>query len=138
MGVRSPWLISRFSTYCEKMHWCRCWYVLYCNPDYNMDSRCITGVEYWIHIGCWLIGNYVTLRTEMFGVGDFWLETRVIIKISKIPYFDMFSWELRKDFFCFEKKNQSGSQKKAYFSKSPILESFCKKILGLVLGLVEL
>ena len=25
-----------------------------------------------------------TLGTEMFGVGDFWLEIRVIIKISKI------------------------------------------------------
>ena len=28
---------------------------------------------------------WTTLGTEMFGVGDFWLETRVIIKISKIP-----------------------------------------------------
>ena len=27
----------------------------------------------------------ITLGTKMFGVGDFWLETKVIIKISKIP-----------------------------------------------------
>ena len=27
----------------------------------------------------------ITLGTEMFGVGDFWLEIRVMIKISKIP-----------------------------------------------------
>ena len=43
-----------------------------------------------------------TLGAEMFGVGDFCLETRVIIKISTHPWyprnFDWFSW----DFFFFK------------------------------------
>ena len=37
-----------------------------------------------------------TLGAEMFGVGDFWLETRVILKISSHSWyprtFDFFSW----------------------------------------------
>ena len=49
-----------------------------------------------------------TLGTEMFGVGDFWLETRVIIKILKIPCLpinkDVFSLRLSKNFFFFFEK----------------------------------
>jgi hypothetical protein len=35
-------------------------------------------------------------------------------------------------------KSQNGRQKKAYFSKSPILKKILRKFHGLVLGLVEL
>ena len=45
----------------------------------------------------------------MFGVGDFWLETRVIIKISTHPWypriFDQISWGWRQKIIFFETKN---------------------------------
>ena len=44
----------------------------------------------------------------------------------------------QKKYFFFEKKPQNGRQKKAHFSKSPILEIFSQKFHGVVLGLVEL
>ena len=44
----------------------------------------------------YLIWEWSTLVAEMFRVGDFWLKTRIIIKISSHPWyprtFDWFSW----------------------------------------------
>ena len=56
----------------------------------------------------------------MFGWSDFWLETRVIIKISTHPWyprnFDQFSSGWSKNIF-FEKKIQNGRLKKTEFFK---------------------
>ena len=45
-----------------------------------------------------------TLGPKMFGVGDFWLKTRVIIKISTHPYYPrnfdfLWGWSKRKSFW---------------------------------------
>ena len=57
------------------------------------------------------IENQITLPAEMFGGSDFWLETKVIIKISKkndtsYKTQGFFNW--KKLFVWFEKKNQNG------------------------------
>ena len=49
--------------------------------------------------------NYTAHAAEMFGGSDFWLETRVIIKISTHSWyprtFDWFSWKWSKFFLIF-------------------------------------
>ena len=56
----------------------------------------------------------------MFGVGDIWLESKLIIKILSHPWyqrtFDWFSWGWRKIFF-FEKKVQNSQLIKTEFFK---------------------
>ena len=81
-----------------------------------------------------------TLPAEMFGRSDFWLKTRVIIKILTHSWyprkFDQFSWGWK---LFFEKKNPKWpTEKELSFSKSPILKIFFWKFHGLVLGSVEL
>ena len=59
---------------------------------------------------------------------------------SLLTNFDVFSWELskKKNIFSFEKNFKMAGSKKVHFSKSPILKKILWKILGLVLGLVQL
>ena len=70
----------------------------------------------------------------MFGGSD-WLETRVIIKISKkiIPHMTPKVSSLEKNkkhFFFFEKKkSKMADSKKGQFSKSPILNFFSENIV---------
>ena len=78
----------------------------------------------------WL-GN--TLPAEMFGVTDFWLETRVIIKIFKKIIAGM-----KTKVFCIGKhkkkknslkrKNQNGRLKKSFFSNSANSQNYFVKI----------
>ena len=80
-----------------------------------------------------------TLQAEMFGRTDFWLETRVIIKILKNPCypmnFDWFSlgWS-KKKFFFWKTKLKLPDSKKVCFSKSPILKNFCEYFMDWSLG----
>jgi hypothetical protein len=66
----------------------------------------------------------------MFGVGDFWLETQVIIKIlTRLCYprnFDYFQGDESIRIFFLKKKFQNGRLKKLSFSKLPILNIFHK------------
>ena len=83
------------------------------------------------------------LPAEMFGGSDFWLETRVIIKISKKMILHMkpkvfFIRKKQNKIFFLKKKSKMADSKKGNFSKSPILNIFLWKFHGLVLGLVEL
>ena len=84
----------------------------------------------------------LTLAAEMFGVGDFWMEIRVIIKILSHPWyprtFEMIFIEVEQKKKQFEKKSKMANSKKLSFSKSSILKSFLRKFHRLVLGLVEL
>ena len=80
----------------------------------------------------------------MFGVGDFWLETRVIIKISTHPCyqsnFDWLSWGWSKKNFKLadsKKNSKLADSKKQSFSKPPILNIFLQKFQKLVLGLID-
>ena len=63
-----------------------------------------------------------TLPAEMFGGSNFWLETRVIIKISKkmVPHMKPKVFFIRKK----QKKSKMADSKKGHFSKSPILNIF--------------
>ena len=71
-----------------------------------------------------------TMGAEIFGVGDFGPETRVIIKTSTHPWypriFDWFWWEWskKKDWIFFFKMAYS---KKLRFSKPPILKKKNRK-----------
>ena len=102
-----------------------------CNPKEYLNI-CVCS-----HAICMFVCKY-TLAAEMFGVGDFWLETRVIIKILSHPWyrrtFDWFSWGWSKTFF-FEKKVQNGQLKKTEFFKIANSQNFLWKFHGLVLGL---
>ena len=69
----------------------------------------------------------------MFGVGDFWLETRVIIKISTQETLTDFHGNETKKIFHFFKMADS---KKKIFSKPPIPEKKFPKFQGLV-GLID-
>ena len=65
----------------------------------------------------WLKPSQNTLPAEMFGGSDFWLETRVIIKILKkmIPHIKpkvFFVRKKQKQKFFLKKKNQNGRLKK--------------------------
>ena len=65
----------------------------------------------------------------MFGVSDYWLETRLIIKILTYPCipinFDEFSWESsKKNFFCKKNDFKMAASKNPHFPFSPILNIF--------------
>ena len=62
----------------------------------------------------------------MFGVGDFWLEIRVIIKILSHPLMDFHRNEAKK--FFEKKRSKMADSKKLSFPKSPILQIFFAKI----------
>ncbi len=69
----------------------------------------------------------------MFGVTDFWLETRVIIKIFKKIIAGMKTkvvWigKYKKKFFFLKKKFQNGRLKKSTFSNSANSQNFFVKI----------
>ena len=66
---------------------------------------------------------HCTLPAEMFGGSDFWLEIRVIIKISTHP-----CYPLNVDWFSLEWRKNS---KKLRFSTPPILNIFSRKFQGL-------
>ena len=74
-----------------------------------------------------------TLGAEMFGMGDFWLETRIIIKILSHPWYPRtFDW-----FSCgWRKKNPKKNLKNWVFQNCQF--SKMRKFQGLVLGLVGL
>ena len=79
----------------------------------------------------------------MFGVDNFWLETRVIIKILTHPCyprnFDWFSLGWSKKNKNFEKKKiKMADSKKPHFPAPPILNIFSWKFHGLILGFLEL
>ena len=74
-----------------------------------------------------------SLLAEMFGGSDFWLETRVIIKISKkmIPNMKPKVFFIRKNktkFFFFEKKIQNGRLKKTSFCQTVNSQYFFAKL----------
>ena len=79
-----------------------------------------------------------TLGPKMFGVGDFWLKTRVIIKISTHPCyprnFDWFSWERSKKKIFLKEVSKMDNSKELKFSKPPILNIFHKIIKDWSLG----
>ena len=66
---------------------------------------------------------------EMFGVGDFWLETRVITKISTHPFMGM-----KQNRILFQNGQLKNTE--IFIIESPILNIFLQKGQGLVLGLV--
>ena len=73
----------------------------------------------------------LTLGAEMFGVGDFWLEIRVIINIlSHLWYprtFDWFSWGWSKKSVFFEKKRNGRLKKNWVFQNHKFSKNFCEK-----------
>ena len=77
-----------------------------------------------------------TLAAKIFGLGDFWLEIKVIIKISTHPWypriFDQFSWGWSKN------KLKMANSKKLSFSKPPFLKKILWKFHGFVVGSVRL
>ena len=77
-----------------------------------------------------------TLGTEMFGVGDFWLETRVIIKISKIPCEPInFDVRIKQKKIFFEKKiSKWRTQKKCIFQNRQFPKFFCENFWDWSLG----
>ena len=68
-------------------------------------------------------------------MGDFWLKTRAIIKISTQEYLTNLYWDEEKKF---QKNSKMADSKKLSFSKTPILKTNLQKFHGLVLGSVEL
>ena len=75
-----------------------------------------------------------TLPAKMFGGSDFWLETRVIIKILKkmIPHMKLnvvFIGEKQKTKNFLKNKIKMADLKKGHFSKSPILNIFCENFM---------
>ena len=84
-----------------------------------------------------------TLYSAILRIARNFLETRENIKISTHPFYHVnlgwFSWKWSKKIFFFRKKNSKWpTQKKAHFSKLPILKIFSRKFLRWVLGLVGL
>ena len=73
----------------------------------------------------------LTLAAEMFGVGDFWLEIRVIIKILSHPWYPRtigrFSNKWSKKFW--KKKIQNGQLKKTVLFKIANSQIFFAKII---------
>ena len=73
-----------------------------------------------------------TLVAEMFGGSDFWLETRVNIKISTHSWyprtFEWFSWKWSKKIFFLKNKKQNGRLKKRSFFKIANSQYFFVKI----------
>ena len=74
-------------------------------------------------------GFVITLPAEMFGVTDFWLETRAIIKIFKKMIAGMKTKVVcigkhKKNIFFWKKKFKMADLKKALFPTPPILKIF--------------
>ena len=73
-----------------------------------------------------------TLPAEMFEGSDFWLETRVIIKISTHSWyprnFDQLSWVWREENKIEEKKSKMADSKKTEFFKIVDSQDFFAKI----------
>ena len=86
------------------------------------------------------ISNIATLPAEMFGGSDFWLETRVIIKILKkmIPHMKPKVFFIRKKQnkkIFFEKKNPKWpTQKKVIFQNRQFSIFFSENFMDWSLG----
>ena len=75
----------------------------------------------------------------MFGVSDFWLETRVIIKSFKkmIPGMKtkvVFIGKHKKCVFFEKSKSKWPTKKKAHFPSLPILNIFCENFMDWSFG----
>ena len=85
--------------------------------------------EFWrVCLEYWLTVNLsVHSPPRMFGVGCFWLETTIIIKIESHPFYPIvcvwFRWGWSK-------------KKSKWPTKPPILNIFSPKFQGLVLGFI--